>query len=305
MRLRIAAWTGGALMAAVLFAAPAQAHGQEGLWSGPLWTLDPWVTIPLYAMGAAYWLGTTRLWRRAGFGRGIGLRQVACFWSGWTALAVALVSPLHWLGERLFAAHMVEHCILIAVAAPLIVLARPTAAWLWAVPKTVGTGFVRLAHWRPVARGWSMLVSPAVATVVQGAVLWAWHMPALYQLTLDSIGWHRLEHVSFTLTAMLFWWSLVRGGQAGVKLACLFVTTLHSGLLGLLLTLSPRLWYPAQSALAAEWDLTPLQDQQLAGLVMWVPMGAVYTVAALWVAAHWIGGASRRPEPRGAEAPAL
>jgi cytochrome c oxidase assembly factor CtaG len=131
--------------------------------------------------------------------------------------------------------------------------------------------------------------------VVHGAVLWAWHMPALYQLTLESIGWHRAEHLSFTLTAMLFWWALMRRPQQAAKLGCLFVTTLHSGLLGLLLALSPRLWYPAQSVMAADWGLTPLQDQQVAGLVMWVPMSAVYTVAALWVAARWIGGAAAAP----------
>ena len=150
-----------------------------------------------------------------------------------------------------------------------------------------------------------MMISPAVATVAHGAVLWAWHMPRFYQLTLESIGWHRFEHLSFAFTAMLFWWSLARGGQQGVKVACLFVTTLHSSLLGLLLTLSPRLWYPAQSALAADWGLTPLQDQQLAGLVMWVPMGAIYTVAALWVAARWIGGASRAGQIRGGSAASL
>lgn len=296
----------GASLCALLLATPACAHGRDGVWAGPLWTYDPWIVVPLYACGLAYWLGTLRVWRHAGFGRGIRLWQSACFWSGWTALALALVSPLHWLGEHLFVAHMVEHCILIAVAAPLIVAGRPTAGLLWGIPKRAGTAFVALAHWRPVTVAWTTLTGPVAASFVHGAVLWAWHLPALYQLTLSSIGWHRVEHLSFTATAMLFWWSLARGGHQGVKLGCLFVTTMHCGLLGLLLTLSPRLWYPAQSAIAADWGLTPLQDQQLAGLVMWVPMSAVYTIAALYVASVWIGGASaradvlaatRRPEP--------
>ncbi|HEU5276920.1 MAG TPA: cytochrome c oxidase assembly protein [Xanthobacteraceae bacterium] len=293
MRRRTSLWTIALPASLMICAMPAHAHGPEGLWSGMPWTFDAWVEGPLYVCGAVYWLGTSRLWRRAGFGRGIGLWQSACFWSGWTALALALMSPLHWLGERLFAAHMLEHCILIAVAPPLIVIARPTAAMLWALPKPAAAAFVALAHRPPIAGAWGKLTSPLAATFVYGAVLWAWHMPVLYQLTLASIGWHRLEHVSFTLTALLFWWSLARGGELGVKLACLFVTTLHTSLLGLLLTLSPRAWYPAQGALAADWGLTRLQDQQLAGLVMWVPMGAVYVIAALWVASRWIGGASR------------
>jgi cytochrome c oxidase assembly factor CtaG len=282
----------GAVLCALVLATPAEAHGQQGLWAGPLWTFDPWIVVPLYACGFAYWLGTLRLWRRAGFGRGIALWQSACFWGGWTALALALVSPLHWLGERLFVAHMVEHCVLIAVAAPLIVAGRPTAGMLWGVPKAAGSAFVALAHWPTVAAAWTLIAAPVAASLLHGAVLWAWHMPALYQLTLASIGWHRVEHLSFTATAMLFWWSLARGGHYGVKLGCLFVTTMHCGLLGLLLTLSPHLWYPAQSATAADWGLTPLQDQQLAGLVMWVPMSAIYTVAALTVASLWIGRAS-------------
>jgi putative membrane protein len=279
-------------MAAVLLTAPACAHGQEGPWTATLWTFDPWLVVPLYAVALGYWLGTARVWRRTGFGRGIARWQVACFWGGWVALALALLSPLHWLGERLFAAHMVEHCILIAVAPPLIVFARPTAAMLWALPKRGRSAFVALAHLRPVSAAWSALTSPVVATGLHGAALWAWHMPALYQLALLGSGWHRLEHASFTLTAMLFWWSLARGTQQAIKLGCLFVTTMHSGLLGLLLTLSPRLWCPAQTAMAADWNLTPLQDQQIAGLLMWVPMGCVYTAAALYVAAVWIGTAS-------------
>jgi cytochrome c oxidase assembly factor CtaG len=293
MTWRAAAWAPGSALAAALWTTTAHAHGAEGLWAGTYWTFDPWVVVPLYAGGIGYWFGTLRLWRHAGFGRGISFFQASCFWAGWIALALALVSPMHWLGERLFAAHMIEHCILIAVAAPLIAIARPTAALLWVLPARGGAAFVRLAHCRPVAATWAVVISPAIATLMHGGVLWAWHMPALYRLTLDSIGWHRCEHLAFTVTAMLFWWSLARRVHQGTKVACLFVTTLHSGLLGLLLTLSPRVWYPTQSALAAEWDLTPLQDQQLAGLVMWVPMSAVYTVAALCVASLWIGGASR------------
>jgi cytochrome c oxidase assembly factor CtaG len=117
---------------------------------------------------------------------------------------------------------------------------------------------------------------------------------------------HRLQHISFFLTALLFWWVLFYGralGRSaqihdGIGVACLFITVLHSGLLGALLTLSPRLWFPQQGLLAAEFGLTPLEDQQLAGLLMWIPMGTLYTCAGLFFAYRWLslsGSAARAP----------
>jgi cytochrome c oxidase assembly factor CtaG len=136
------------------------------------------------------------------------------------------------------------------------------------------------------------LTDPLVATLLHGAALWAWHMPVLYDLVLTNVVFHRLQHLSFFVTALLFWWSLLhpRNARAGSGLAvfCLFVTALHSGLLGLLLSLSRRPWYPGQGALAESLGLTVLEDQQLAGLVMWVPMGLIYTGVALALAARWI-----------------
>jgi cytochrome c oxidase assembly factor CtaG len=107
---------------------------------------------------------------------------------------------------------------------------------------------------------------------------------------------HRLQHISFFATALLFWWVLLHGrGQGrssrvrdGIAIACLFITILHSGVLGALLTISPRLWIPGQGALAGEFGLTPLEDQQLAGILMWVPMGILYTGAALVFAHRWL-----------------
>jgi cytochrome c oxidase assembly factor CtaG len=90
--------------------------------------VDAWVVAPLLATGLLYLIGTQRLWRRAGLGRGVHQWQAACFWGGWASLALALVSPLHWFGERLFVAHTIEHTTIMAVAAPLIALSRPIGA---------------------------------------------------------------------------------------------------------------------------------------------------------------------------------
>jgi putative membrane protein len=283
------------LLLAILVASaqPAAAHGSDGaLWSGPTWTYDPWVVIPLYMSAALYFIGTQRLWRRAGFCRGVRQGQAVSFWVGWLVLALALISPLHWTGERLFTAHMIEHGVVMAVAAPLIAFARPVGAMAWAVPQRIaailgaaGAGVTRWWLWRLVSH-------PVSAALLHGAAIWAWHAPLLYQAALEHVWLHRLQHASFFVTALLFWWSLWHGRLRvrgyGIAVFCLFITTVHTGVLGILLTLSRHLWYPQQGAFAAEFGLTPLEDQQLAGLVMGVPMGLIYTGAALALAARWI-----------------
>jgi len=287
------------LLAVIFPTAPAAAHDASP-WSESTWTYDPWVIVPLCLSATLYLVGTQRLWRRAGPGRGVHRGQVCCFWAGWLALAFGLVSPLHWAGERLFTAHMIEHSILMILAAPLIAAARPIGAMVWALPRRACAivGALRIRATR--SRIWQWISHPLGATIVHGLALWAWHMPRFYELALDNVVAHRLQHFSFFATALLFWWSLLHGRLRargyGIAVFCLFVTSLHTGVLGILLTLSRRLWYPEQVAFAAQFGLSPLEDQQLAGLVMGVPMGLIYTGAAIVIAGRWIvgsGGAFR------------
>jgi cytochrome c oxidase assembly factor CtaG len=288
-------WTFAVLI--VLGAAPASAHDLSGaLVSSSTWSYDPWLLAPLYLVGIGFYLGTQRVWAMAGFGRGVHLRQVAAFWSGWLVLGLAITSPLHWLGERLFSAHMVEHELMMVVAAPLMAYARINGALLWSLPR----------RWRPAVGGlltsgavvscWRAISHPVAVTALHGIAVWIWHAPPFYRLALESLVAHRLQHVSFFVSGLLFWWVLLHGhGQGrsarvrdGISVACLFITVLHSGLLGALLTLSPRVWFPQQGLLAHEFGLTPLEDQQLAGLVMWIPMGTLYTCVALFFAYRWL-----------------
>jgi putative membrane protein len=282
----------------VFGAHPVLAHGADRPWSaGATWTYDPRVVIPLYFSAILYLIGTGRLWQRAGHGRGVRHWQAACFWLGWTTLALALISPLHWLGERLFTAHMIEHEILMTIAAPLLVVARPIGGMLWALPMAWRGAVGGIARRWPLAGLWRALTDPLAATVLHGIALWAWHMPVLYNLVLTHPGIHWLQHASFFGTALLFWQSLLRGRARergfGAAVFYLFATALHSGVLGILLTVSRSVWYPQQALFAAEWGLTPLEDQQLAGLVMWVPGGLVYAAAALAFAGIWIARSSR------------
>jgi putative membrane protein len=273
--------------------------------TGPV-AASPWsaadlaVLIPLCVSGALYVIGLARLWRRAGVGRGISTANAACFAAGWFTLALSLLSPLHALGETLFAAHMVQHVLLIAIAAPLLVLGRPGGALSWGLPLAWRRGLGTLVRARPVAAGWAWMTNPLVATILHGVTIWAWHLPGLFEAALANPWLHWLEHATFLATAVLFWWAMLgrpaRVHSYGISVACLFVTLLHSSFLGTLLTLSSRLWY-APAPAAAAWGLSPMEDQQLAGLIMWIPGGALYTVAALALAGLWITQ-SGKPLPR-------
>ena len=279
-----------------LLARPATAHGISDVDPGSLWSADPWLLTPLYIIGIAFYIGTQRLWHHAGGGRGVSFRQVGAFWAGWLIVALALTSPLHWLGERLFTVHMIEHELLMVVGAPLMAFARINGPLLWSLPSALRPAAGRCLNLPIVARPWALVSHPLSATALHGLALWIWHAPPLYALALQNTAVHRFQHVSFFATALLFWWVLLHGrgmGRSvrlrdGIAIGCLFVTVLHSGVLGALLTLSTHIWIPGQGALAGEFGLSPLEDQQLAGILMWVPMGILYTGAALFFAYRWL-----------------
>jgi putative membrane protein len=296
-----------------LVARPALAHGIVDVDAGSLWSYDPWLLTPLYLVGIGFYLGTQRLWRRAGSGHGVSFRQVTAFWTGWLVAALAITSPLHWLGERLFTAHMVEHELLMVVAAPLMAFARINGPLLWSFPPSARWAIGRFFNLRAPAAIWAFISHPVTATTLHGAALWAWHAPPLYEWALDNAAVHRLQHISFFASALVFWWMLLYGRGAGrtarlrdgIAIVCLFVTMMHSGVLGALLTLSSRIWIPGQGALAGELGLSPLEDQQLAGILMWVPMGMLYTGAALCFAYRWLTATDLRGwrTPGGADWP--
>lgn len=223
-------------------------------------------------------------------------------------LALALLSPLHWLSEHLFAAHMVEHELMMLAAAPLMVLSRPLGALVWGLPQAWRRGLGSAARWGWFASSWRFITRPTITSVLHGIAIWGWHIPPAFMAALEHEPIHWLQHFSFLATALLFWWSLFFGRERargyGAGVFWLFITAMHTSALGVILTLSKAPWVPLQSDIAAGWGLTPLEDQQLAGLIMWVPASVIYTGAALALAAKWIrssgqetniGGAHARP----------
>jgi putative membrane protein len=267
----------------LLVPTPALAHGADGGW-----TLAPWATGPLLVSALLYAVGVARLWRRSDLGRPILRRAALLFAAGWLTLAAALVSPLHEAGESSFAMHMIEHELIILPAALLLVSSRPGAAMLWALPSAARRALGGVAR---SGRGlWRFVTDPAVATMLQLAALWAWHAPGLFDRALASEGWHVAQHLSFLVTALIFWWAMAYGRSGyGLSAFCLFLTSLAGGGLGVLMAVSAGPWYSGYAALGlTPAGLTPAEDQQRAGAIMWVPGGAFHGAAALYFLWKWL-----------------
>ena len=244
----------------------------------------------LLLCGALFYArGIWRLWRKAGVGRGIRRPEPVSFALGWAALAIALLSPIDTLAEHSFAIHMVQHELLMVVAAPLIVLGRPLEAFAWGVPAPMRGVAAAVARTSVIQALWQPITSSLGAWSIHALALWIWHVPILFELALTHFGWHVAQHTCFFVSALGFWWSVFARASrtAGAwSIASLFTTMLHTSALGALLTFAPSAWYPLAGPPA--FGLTALEDQQLGGLVMWVPGGFAYMIAALRTCCYFI-----------------
>lgn len=273
-------------LCAVAAASPAQAHGGTEHRQAPGWTFDPLVTVPLGLLLLMFLLGAWRLSRRSAVAR----RRSWLFVAGWLVLALSLVSPLHEGGEASFTLHMIEHELIMLVATFLLAASHAGGMLAWGLPARIRRGLA--GSWKaPLASLWRLLTEPVTATVLQAVVMWAWHAPALFDRTLTSQPWHVAQHLSFVLASLIFWSAMLDSRRGGYLLsaACLFATSLVEGALGALMALSTSPWYAAYAAMGLSGiGLDPATDQQLAGLIMWVPGGLVHGGAALGFLYAWL-----------------
>lgn len=257
------------------------------------WSWETSIILPLALLIAVYTAGLIRRgnthmlrWRHASF------------YAGWFTLALALVSPIHELGEQLFSAHMLQHEILILVSAPLISAAHPGATMLWAFAPHHRSHVGRWIHAVERSTPVVLFMRPLAAWLLEALALWVWHIPALYQATLTSDWIHAAQHLSFFVTAVLFWSALYGVGRSAMSYGAatfyVFGTAAHCSALGALLTFSTVLWYPAYRVTTQAWGLSPLQDQQLGGVLMWVPSGVVFVVIGLAVFTKWLRESDNR-----------
>jgi putative membrane protein len=271
------------LVPRTLLAHPGRAPEPHDLWTA--WQADP-VVIAGLALGVWLYLrGAGRIRARAGGRRGIPRWRTAAWLGGMAAVALALLSPIDAVGQSLFAVHMVQHLLLIMVAAPLLTLGEPLVPMLFAlspgVRRTVGLWW-RDARVLPAL--WGAVTHPLGAWTLHVGGLVAWHIPRCYDAAARSLPVHVLEHLTFFVTALWFWWVLFDRRSrhrlgTGPAVLYLFTAALASTLLGAAISLSARPWYSAHWGTTTAWGLTPLEDQQVAGLIMWVPGGMVYLMA--------------------------
>ncbi|HJW99835.1 MAG TPA: cytochrome c oxidase assembly protein [Terriglobales bacterium] len=260
------------------------------------WSWEPFVIIPILATVALYAAGQVRMWRRSG--DGLRVWPIVSFAGGVAALVIALDSPVHLLGGQLFWVHMTQHELLMLVAAPLLVMAHPLVAFLWALPRHWREQLGRASKSRIWTGIWMAISSAAAAWIIHAVVLWLWHAPALFEAALHSEWIHASQHLCFLGSALLFWWTLVHGRHGrlgyGAAVVYVFTTAAHNSVLGALLTFAPRSWYPTYTLTTKAWSVTALEDQQLGGLIMWVPAGALLMVIGLALLAAWMGESQRR-----------
>jgi putative membrane protein len=256
------------------------------------WDWEPSIIVGCAALGVGYYFWTR--WRER--------MRALYFFAGVLLLALDLMSPLDRLAdEYLFSAHIAQHFVLALIVPPLL---------LFGLPKRL----TEMALRRPLIRGLDRRIGhPPVSWLLGVGAMLIWHIPALFNAALASDGLHIFQHLSFLIAGTIYWWPIIVGWEISMagSIAYLFTACLSCSLLGAILTFNSPGLYPAYlhppdslgilPLLRDQWGLDPAKDQQLGGLMMWVPGCFVYLSAILWMLARWYG----TPEHVAGEQPEL
>ena len=257
---------------------------QVAEFSWTTWHGHPSVVIGLLALTGIYLLGVGPLRQRFGWADEVKAWQVTVFLLGILVIFIAVLSPLHELGDNyLFSAHMLQHLLLILVAPPMLIMGTP--GWLL----------------RPlVSRTWALetarfLTKPVVAFVIFNVVIVFWHLPLLYELALRERGIHILEHLMFLASAAIMWWPIlsplpeVPRASYMVQMLYLFVQPTVSSILGAVITFSDGILYSWYAEAPRIWSISAHDDQQIGGVIMWVPGGLAFLLTLVVVFLIWAG----------------
>ena len=282
-----------AVYPAVLLAHAGELHDMNAPRAFSPWDIG--VLALLMTIGGLYLLGAIKLARRGVAG---GWLEPLAFGVGWGALVLSILPPIDSESIQYFSVHMIQHELMMLVGAPLVILGRPLHRCLSGLPDALRAPAAHMLQRPSVSGTWRVLTAPIVACALHGLAIWVWHLPALYDAAVGNEAVHTLQHAMFVGTAALFWWGMLYGryGRAGYGTAVffVFVTVVHTGILGAMVTFSRTPLYPIYAAPAAAHGVDQLVDQQRAGLLMWVPAGIVMTLLGLALFAAWLGEAERK-----------
>lgn len=246
------------------------------------WNLEPSILIGTALITGLYLYAIGPLRKRQFHNEQIMTGQTFAFLSGVLIMFLALVSPLDELGDSyLFSAHMVQHLCLTILGPPLLLLGTPE----WMVKPVLQN--------KVIFKVANVLTYPVVAFVLYNADFWLWHAPPLYNATLENQTIHILEHLTFIVFGLLYWWPIFSPSKDlprltfGGQIFYLFVSGMPSVLLGAGLTFSPPLYAPYIAA-PRIWGISAATDQQLGGLIMWVPVSIFYIVIMSVLFIRWM-----------------
>jgi putative membrane protein len=222
-------------------------------------------------------------------------RAISAMLAGVAITAVAVSGPIDVLADQLFWIHMIQHLLLIAVAAPLIVIGGPLLAFGELAPRAWrrAAGQIEARLWRSSS---AARRAAGIALTSAMFVLLAWHAPIAFDAALRN-GWlHALEHLTLLLSAAAFWWPVLTPGPrarigAGLAIAGVVAASTVMAGLGAALIFSPVVWYPSYRSSELVRGIEPLADQQIAGSIMWIPSSLLYLAIVAWLFLEWIGRA--------------
>jgi putative membrane protein len=239
--------------------------------------------------------------------------QLASFMNGLFALWIALGSMLRALHHELLSFHMVDHVLLMAVAPPLILLGAPFRVFAQGLSKQfVHEGLARFLRWSPLRRVGRLLGHPIFCWLAATLALIGWHIPAAFELAMHSDRWHEVEYACFFGTGLLFWlpvirpWPNVARSPRWSIVLYLFFATLPCDALSAFLTFCDRVVYPGYLSAGRHFSISPLQDQQCAGALMWVCVTFVYLVPAVMITTQLLSNPSAyEPNPLRGDLPQI
>jgi putative membrane protein len=261
--------------------------------SSHIHTGSHYVTVVLIVVALVYLRGWYQL--RNALPHLVSGWRLAAFMSGVLSLWIAVGSPLAIMDHQLLTVHMVQHLLLMTVAAPLILLGAPVIVVLQSLPQRFRRGIVAPAH--GVGR---IVTHPAFCWLASTVTVIGWHVPALFEVGMQSEGWHKVEHANFFAAGLLFWWPVIQPWPSLAKLSrwsvplYLFLATLPCDALSAFLTFCNRVIYPHYLSAHGHFNISPLGDQERAGALMWVWVTFAYLVPAAVVTIQMLSP-RRRP----------
>ncbi len=266
------------------------------------WSIPPGATFAIVLSALVYLRGWWLL-RRAGAPFLPPWRAIT-FLAGLFSLWVALASPMDVFNGFVLTAHMLQHMVLMMIAPPLILLGAPLIPMVRGLPIFAAREFAGpFVNWSVARKIGNTLINPVCALLLMGVAMFAWHIPALYELALRSAAWHQVEHACFFITSLIFWWPVVQPWPSKMQwprwamVPYLLIADLQNTVLSAILVFSDRVLYPSYSTAPRLFRFSALQDQAAAGAIMWVMGSLAFIVPAVVIAVQCLSSKAAQSLP--------